>query len=65
MAAGRKNVNVADLEFAALWLGAFEDDNGVPASESNSDQEEIEILHRVIAWIEKEIDKREAKKNAR
>ena len=58
----RKNVNIDDLEYAVTWLLSLEDENGNPAESSDSDEEDIQAVKRVAAWIEKEIAKRENRK---
>jgi hypothetical protein len=53
-----KRVTADDLEWAAGWLEAYEDDQGVPAERSTSDDEFVQIAQRVAAYLRIEAGRR-------
>lgn len=55
----RERVTVEDLEWAATWLEAYEDEDGVPAERSTSDDEFVRTAQRVAAYLRAEVARRE------
>lgn len=51
-------VTIEDLHWAAGWMGAYEDDDGVPAERSTSDDELVQRARRVMDWLDAEADRR-------
>lgn len=51
-------VTAEDLEWAAGWMEAYEDDMGVPAERSTSDDEFVQIAQRIAAHLREEAQRR-------
>ena len=55
-------VTKEDLDWAAMWLGAYEGEDGEPASDSpDSTDEYVQRARRVMAWLDAEVARREAR----